>query len=129
MNSIADLERDSFRSSVSSPGMPNTCLTPSASRHSTKTSDALRVATKILLPGYLTRRLDKQRNPGTCSGFKVARYPAKTMFRAPLTAVLLALLALPASADAATRWVVDGAGWGHGIGMSQYGAYGMARNG
>jgi hypothetical protein len=25
--------------------------------------------------------------------------------------------------------VVKGGGWGHGIGMSQYGAYGMARNG
>ncbi|MGI8632544.1 MAG: SpoIID/LytB domain-containing protein [Solirubrobacterales bacterium] len=27
------------------------------------------------------------------------------------------------------RWTVSGAGWGHGIGMSQYGAYGMARDG
>ena len=51
------------------------------------------------------------------------------MLRAVLTALLLALLALPATAGAATRWVVKGAGWGHGIGMSQYGAYGMARNG
>src|SRR3954465_10476970 len=51
------------------------------------------------------------------------------MFRRVLTLVLTALLVLPASAGAATRWVVDGAGWGHGIGMSQYGAYGMARNG
>jgi len=51
------------------------------------------------------------------------------MFRALLTALLAALLVLPASAAAATRWVVSGAGWGHGIGMSQYGAYGMARNG
>ena len=42
--------------------------------------------------------------------------------------VLTALLALtvPATADGATRWVVKGGGWGHGLGMSQYGAYGQA---
>lgn len=31
--------------------------------------------------------------------------------------------------SAATDWVLHGAGWGHGIGMSQYGAYEMARDG
>lgn len=36
--------------------------------------------------------------------------------------------AVPASADAA-GWIVRGAGFGHGIGMSQYGAYGMAQEG
>src|SRR5215208_7126325 len=36
---------DSLRSSVSSPGMPKTYFTPSASRHSTKTSEALRSLT------------------------------------------------------------------------------------
>ena len=41
---------------------------------------------------------------------------------------MLALL-LPASADAAARWTVRGAGWGHGIGLSQWGAYGFARQG
>jgi stage II sporulation protein D len=51
------------------------------------------------------------------------------MRRALPTALLVALLALPASAGAATRWVVKGAGWGHGIGMSQYGAFGMAQQG
>jgi stage II sporulation protein D len=51
------------------------------------------------------------------------------MRRIWLLTALLAGLALPASADAATRWVTDGAGYGHGIGMSQYGAYGMARQG
>jgi stage II sporulation protein D len=51
------------------------------------------------------------------------------LFRNVLTALVAALLTLPASAGAATRWVVKGAGWGHGIGMSQYGAYGMAQQG
>jgi stage II sporulation protein D len=45
-----------------------------------------------------------------------------------LGACVLALLA-PAAADAATRWTVRGAGWGHGIGLSQWGAYGFARQG
>ena len=37
-------------------------------------------------------------------------------------------LAAPA-ANAAGQWVITGAGFGHGIGMSQYGAYGSAKNG
>jgi stage II sporulation protein D len=43
--------------------------------------------------------------------------------------VVALLLAAPAAADAAGRWVVKGAGFGHGIGMSQYGAYGSAKGG
>ena len=41
------------------------------------------------------------------------------------------LCALIASADAAagTKLVVTGRGWGHGVGMSQWGAYGYARHG
>ena len=44
--------------------------------------------------------------------------------RALLTAAAV-LLALPATASAHDV-VIDGRGWGHGIGMSQYGAYGYA---
>ena len=51
------------------------------------------------------------------------------MRRTLLLTALLAGLALPATATAQTRWVVDGAGWGHGIGMSQHGALGFAQNG
>ncbi len=43
-------------------------------------------------------------------------------------AVALAALAWPGGASGA-RWVVKGHGWGHGVGMSQYGAYGLARHG
>jgi SpoIID/LytB domain protein len=39
------------------------------------------------------------------------------------------LLTFPAAADAAVRHVIRGAGFGHGIGMSQYGAYGYALEG
>jgi stage II sporulation protein D len=45
--------------------------------------------------------------------------------RIALATVVAALaLAAPASAD----YVIDGRGWGHGVGMSQYGAYGYALN-
>ena len=44
-----------------------------------------------------------------------------------LTALFTLVLAAPA--DAAVRHVVRGGGWGHGIGMSQYGAYGLAQRG
>jgi stage II sporulation protein D len=47
----------------------------------------------------------------------------------PVTAVLLALAAAAPAADAAVRHVIRGAGFGHGIGMSQYGAYGYALEG
>src|SRR4051812_24237456 len=40
----------------------------------------------------------------------------------------LVVLALPAGASGA-KWVIKGRGWGHGVGMSQYGAYGFARQG
>jgi stage II sporulation protein D len=46
----------------------------------------------------------------------------------PLTA-LVTVLALAPGADAATRHVVKGRGWGHGIGMCQYGASGFAEHG
>jgi len=42
------------------------------------------------------------------------------------------LLAAPASADdavAPAQFALAGAGWGHGVGMSQWGAYGMAQAG
>jgi stage II sporulation protein D len=46
-----------------------------------------------------------------------------------ITALLACLVAAPATADAAVRHVIRGAGFGHGIGMSQYGAYGYALQG
>jgi stage II sporulation protein D len=61
--------------------------------------------------------------------------------RTILLAALLLVLALPPAASALVRsggahkavkartWVVNGAGFGHGVGMSQYGAYGYAKHG
>ncbi|MEA2390007.1 MAG: hypothetical protein QOK31_116 [Solirubrobacteraceae bacterium] len=43
--------------------------------------------------------------------------------------MLFAALSVPGVASAAPRFFVRGAGFGHGIGMSQYGAYGYARHG
>jgi stage II sporulation protein D len=55
---------------------------------------------------------------------------------AAITAILGCLLmavvapvSASASVSAKTRWSLRGAGWGHGVGMSQYGAYGYARHG
>jgi len=51
------------------------------------------------------------------------------MRRALLVTTSLLLLAAAPAADAAVRNVIRGAGFGHGIGLSQYGAYGYALKG
>jgi stage II sporulation protein D len=51
------------------------------------------------------------------------------MQRLVLVTALLLPFAAPQVADAATVHEIRGAGWGHGIGLSQYGAYGLALNG
>ena len=45
------------------------------------------------------------------------------------TAALIVLLALPAAAGAGTVFLLDGRGWGHGVGLSQWGAEGYAQHG
>jgi len=44
-------------------------------------------------------------------------------------AAVAAALAIPAVASAGTVFLLDGRGWGHGVGMSQWGAEGYARHG
>jgi stage II sporulation protein D len=44
-------------------------------------------------------------------------------------AIILGSLALPAAAVASSLVVINGRGWGHGIGLSQWGAEGFARHG
>jgi len=44
-------------------------------------------------------------------------------------ATLALFLCLASSANASVTWVVKGHGFGHGVGMSQYGAYGYAKHG
>lgn len=51
----------------------------------------------------------------------------RTATTALLALLLTALAAVPALG--ATRFVIRGAGFGHGVGMSQYGAYGFAKHG
>src|SRR4051794_41673931 len=58
-----------------------------------------------------------------------SRMPRSPRILAALAAVLACLAAAPATAGAASRFVIRGAGWGHGVGMSQWGAYGMAVHG
>ena len=49
--------------------------------------------------------------------------------RTRLAIALLTFLLVPAGAQASVSWVVTGHGFGHGVGMSQYGAYGYAEHG
>ncbi len=46
-----------------------------------------------------------------------------------LATAAIAALPLPAAADAKPRFRISGAGWGHGVGLSAYGAYGYAKHG
>ena len=46
-----------------------------------------------------------------------------------LLSAIAAALVLPAVAHAGTVFLIDGRGWGHGVGMSQWGAEGYARHG
>jgi SpoIID/LytB domain protein len=48
---------------------------------------------------------------------------------ATLSLLLLAATAMPSSASGAVAWVVNGGGFGHGVGLSAYGAYGYGLNG
>jgi stage II sporulation protein D len=48
---------------------------------------------------------------------------------AVLSLILLAVGLAPATAGAAATWVVKGGGFGHGVGMSAYGAYGYGVHG
>jgi len=48
---------------------------------------------------------------------------------ASLTTVTIMAAAIPAAADGASRIVIKGRGFGHGVGMSQYGALGFAQQG
>src|SRR3954451_9995477 len=111
-NWIEESAKDSFRSKVSSPGMPNTCLTPSASKHSTKRSDALR-------------------NVMVCRLFQraVATVPSPMKKLVLISTMSLLALAPAASAATSSSFTIRGAGFGHGIGLSQYGAYGYAAHG
>ncbi len=51
------------------------------------------------------------------------------MRRLLLVLALALALALPSAAAAGSLFLVSGRGWGHGVGLSQYGAWGFAQNG
>src|SRR3954454_18686001 len=116
MKSTLELASDSLRSSVSSPGIPKTYLTPSTSKHSTNRSDALRSMPE-------TSPLHSCR-----ANVAVDRLPmrARTFL---ITLLTLCLLPAGTAAAASSKFTIRGAGFGHGVGMSQYGAYGYALNG
>src|SRR3954452_7518215 len=51
------------------------------------------------------------------------------MMRRTALAALIACAACAPAAHAASTFTIDGAGFGHGVGMSQYGALGYAQHG
>jgi stage II sporulation protein D len=53
--------------------------------------------------------------------------PTKALIAAACALTLVGTL--PLGAEAATRWSLRGAGFGHGVGLSQFGAFGYARHG
>src|SRR6185436_1448355 len=120
MKATLELASDSLRSSVSSPGMPKTYLTPSASRHSTKTSDARRVA--------MSRDRINRRGSATPAGIVgLAQVMRRTAHVALLAAAAAAFACAPA--QGASNLTIKGAGYGHGVGMSQFCALGLAQHG
>src|SRR3954449_5766638 len=133
MNDTDEFASDWLRSSVSSPGMPKTYLTPSASRHSTKRSEARRLDTCVPYPDSLDRLTRPMLTEPSTATPRPCPRSLRGMRRIAATAVaataLLGTLALAPAAPAASRLVVKGHGYGHGIGMSQYGALGFAQHG
>ena len=59
---------------------------------------------------------------------RLRRHPALARAAAAIAA-LASLAAFAPSAGAAVSWVVHGRGFGHGVGLSAYGAYGFALEG
>ena len=102
---------DWLRSRVSSPGIPKTYLTPSASRHSTNTSLARRLRCAIAC----------NLAPQLGSVVRAVRQGACASSSSPCRGCA-AGAARDRAAPAATQLTITGAGFGHGIGMSQYGA-------
>jgi SpoIID/LytB domain protein len=61
------------------------------------------------------------------NGDLTARIRFWAIASAMATIVVLSLSSPATAAD--EDWIIEGGGWGHGIGLSQYGAYGMALDG
>jgi stage II sporulation protein D len=69
--------------------------------------------------------------PGVRGGYETGSKPVSKLRAFLATCVTAALLfsLYPLSAAASVSWVVHGRGFGHGVGLSAYGAYGYAKHG
>ena len=79
-----------------------------------------------------TQRVMSRGAPGIVrySGIRVAARGARRALLGLVTATITALtLMAPTPAEAGTQFWLSGKGWGHGIGLSQYGAQGFAKHG
>jgi stage II sporulation protein D len=88
------------------------------------------VPTRSARHGRSGRSIDLQRPVESRSNRRRDRIPCPVFVRRRwlIAAVLCAVCAAP-SAPAGTKLVVTGRGWGHRVGMSQWGAYGYALHG
>src|ERR1700709_1126970 len=116
MNETEELERDWLRSSVSSPGMPKTYLTPSASRHSTKRSEARRLDTGVPYPDSLDCPMltePSTATPHACPRSVTSMRRNAAIFAGALLALVLAVsVGAPSTHAAAARLVAKGHGFG-----------------
>src|SRR5271155_1919120 len=139
MKETDDSASDSLRSSVSSPGMPNTYLTPSASKHSTNTSEARRslmrhlpaIATLVRIASGSTYQRPPGQPAGGSGGRRLLGAWALIATLALVAGALTLLLGGPAVEGATTppagaTLLLAGAGDGHGVGLSQDGTLGYA---
>src|SRR3954447_642348 len=113
---------------MQAPIAPN--VTTSAGRFAVTRSRSSDVPTRSARHARSARSTDPQRPGESRSNPTRDRVPCPVFVRRRwlIAAVLCALCAAPA-APAGTKLVVTGRGWGHGVGMSQWGAYGYARHG
>src|SRR5690606_31581126 len=76
--------------------------------------------------GDASRREARLAPASLVHGYGRVRTP---QLRIPLLAAAVGGLLVLGAGQADAAWVAKGRGFGHGVGMSQYGAYGMAKNG
>src|SRR3954462_6303562 len=113
---------------MQAPIAPN--VTTSAGRFAVTRSRSSDVPTRSARHARSARSTDPQRPGESRSNPTRDRVPCPVFVRRRwLIAAVLCALCAPPAAPAGTKLVVTGRGWGHGVGMSQWGAYGYALHG
>src|SRR3954447_19868308 len=113
---------------MQAPIAPN--VTTSAGRFAVTRSRSSDVPTRSARHARSTRSTNLQRPEESRCNRRRDAIPCPVFVRRRwLIAAVLCALCAPPAAPAGTKLVVTGRGWGHGVGMSQWGAYGYALHG